>query len=120
MRSMSERAPHVLLSDMIKAIERVLSYTEGATFDSFMGDSRTVDAVLRNLQILGEAARRVPRDVEAMAPEIEWAKIVRSRHILVHDYFGVDHEIVWRIVEVHLPPMLTPLRALQADLTPPS
>lgn len=101
---MSERDPRILVSDMLEAIERIRAYTEGMSFDQFRQDKKTSDAVLRNFQVLGEAANHVPEGVRLMAPDVEWERIVRSRHI-VHRYFGVDFEIVWRIVDVHLPPL---------------
>lgn len=113
---MPERDARLLVEDMLDAVGRVLAYTEGLTFETFVADAKTTDAVLRNLQVLGEAARRMPEDVRALAPEVEWQRIARSRHIVVHDYFGVDYEIVWRIVEVHLPPLVPALRSLMARL----
>ena len=113
---MSERAVHILVADMLEAVERIRTYTEGITFDEFLQDHKTSDAVLRNLQVLGEAASRVPEAVRMLAPEIEWKRIIRSRHIVVHDYFGIDYEIVWRIVQVHLPPLRNSLTRLQATL----
>jgi uncharacterized protein with HEPN domain len=101
---------------MLEAVERIGSYTEGLDFDQFVQDHKTADAVLRNLQVLGEAAGRVPEDVRAQAPDIEWTRIIRSRHIVVHDYFGVDYEIIWRIVQVHLPPLRASLQTLQQHL----
>lgn len=115
---MSERPAHVLVADMLEAVERIRAYTVGMDFDQFVGDRKTTDAVLRNLQILGEAANRTPRAVREQAPEIEWERIIRSRHIVVHHYFGVDHEIVWRIVEVHLPPLEEALQQLFQRLGP--
>lgn len=109
---MSERPPHVLVADMLEAVGRVLVYTAGMTYAQFCADPKTIDAVLRNLQVLGEAANRVPEAVRAQAPEVEWTRIIRSRHVVVHEYFGVDREIVWRIVEAHLPPLRTALAAL--------
>lgn len=109
---MSERDPRILVSDMLEAIERIRAYTEGMSFDQFREDTKTSDAVLRNLQVLGEAANHVPENVRLMAPDIEWEGIVRSRHIVVHRYFGVDFEIVWRIVDVHLPPLYEALSSL--------
>ncbi len=87
---MSERAVHILVADMLEAVERIRTYTEGITFDEFLQDHKTSDAVLRNLQVLGEAANRVPEAVRMLASEIEWERIIRSRHIVVHDYFGID------------------------------
>ncbi|MCO6490690.1 MAG: DUF86 domain-containing protein [Phaeodactylibacter sp.] len=100
---MSERSDKVLVEDMIEAARRILLFTEGMDFDSFSRDLKTSDAVLRNLQVLGEAAKMVSSETRDAYPEVEWSKIIRSRHIVVHEYFGVDFEIVWRIVEVHIP-----------------
>ncbi|WP_026631945.1 HepT-like ribonuclease domain-containing protein [Dyadobacter alkalitolerans] len=99
---MSERAPSILFLD---SVETVLEYTLGMSFDDFLADRKTRDAVIRNIQVLGEAANRVPKDIREQYPEIEWMRIIRSRHILVHDYAGIDYEIVWRIIEIHLPPL---------------
>jgi uncharacterized protein with HEPN domain len=117
---MSERAAPVLLGDMLEAVERILAYTQGLDFAQFVTDRKTSDAVLRNFQVLGEAARRVPPPLRQEAPEIEWVRITRSRHIVVHDYFGIDYEIVWRIIQVHLPPLRTALQAFLERLSPPS
>ncbi|WP_353722798.1 DUF86 domain-containing protein [Dyadobacter sp. 676] len=107
---MSDRPSGILLSDMLDSISAILDYSAGMSFHAFMEDRKTRDAVIRNLQVLGEAANRVPKRVREQHPEIEWMRIIRSRHILVHNYAGVDYEIVWRIIEVHLPPLqqLTP------------
>lgn len=86
---MSERDPGILIADMLEAAERIREYTEGLSFDQFRNDTKTSDAVLRNLQVLGEAANHVPERIRSMAPDIEWGRIIRSRHIVVHHYFGV-------------------------------
>jgi uncharacterized protein with HEPN domain len=110
---MSERAPSILFSDMLDSVNTIFDFTEGFTYEDFINDRKTRDAVVRNLQVLGEAANRVPKNVREQFPQIEWMRIIRSRHILVHDYAGVDYEIVWRIIEVHL----TPLRDALQDIT---
>ena len=92
---MSERQPSILLSDMLDSINAILEYTNGMDFEAFLNDRKTRDAVIRNLQVLGEAANRVPKISRDGYPEIEWMRIIRSRHILVHDYAGVDYEIVF-------------------------
>ncbi len=109
---MAERSSNLLLFDILESIHNIREYTTGMNFEQFIGDKKTLDAVLRNIQIIGEAAKRVPQDVKAAHPEIEWMRIIRSRHILVHDYFGVDYEIVWRIIEVHLLPLETAISAM--------
>lgn len=112
---MSERQPSILLSDMLDSIGAILEYTNGMTFELFLDDRKTRDAVIRNLQVLGEAANRVPKLSRDEFPEIEWMRIIRSRHILVHDYAGIDYEIVWRIIEVHLPPLKGVLEDILKD-----
>jgi uncharacterized protein with HEPN domain len=102
---MSERSAELLVEDMLEAIDRILAYTSTVDTQSFRLDDLIVDAVLRNLQVLGETAGHIPMEVRERFSEIEWSRIVRSRHIVVHHYLGVDHEIVWRIIEVHLPPL---------------
>lgn len=102
---MPERSSLLLLEDMLDAIASIRNYTEGMSYVEFLADKKTQDAVLRNLHVLGEAAKRVSQAIKETHPEVEWQRIIRSRHILVHDYFSVDYEIVWRIVEVHLQPL---------------
>lgn len=102
---MSKRSAEYLLNDMLDAIEAIHSFTAGYSFEEFVTDRKTHDAVFRNVQVLGEAANRVPSDFRDSHPQVEWMRIIRSRHILVHDYFGIDHEIIWRIITTHLPPL---------------
>ena len=102
---MSERVPKLLLQDMLDSVETILDFTKGMTFENFVEDRKTRDACLRNLQIIGEAANRVPNFVKEQYQEVEWQRIIRSRHIIVHDYAGVDYEIVWRIIEIYLLPL---------------
>lgn len=109
---MYERQVSILLSDMLDALNAILDYTNGTDFATFLDDRKTRDAVIRNLQVLGEAANRVPKTTRDLYPAIEWMRIIRSRHIIVHDYAGIDYEIVWRIIEVHLLPLKTALEEI--------
>ena len=98
--------PHdvrLYLEDMLEAVRRVRSYTAGLDEPSFRADSKTIDAVLRNLEILGEAAKCVPEDVRARAADVEWRKISGMRDFLVHVYFAVNLDIVWDVVTHKLP-----------------
>jgi uncharacterized protein with HEPN domain len=76
---------------------------------AFIADERTYDAVVRNLEIIGEAAKRVPDDLRRLMPDIEWRKIADLRDILVHAYFGIDNEVLWDIVHNKVPELLTHL-----------
>ncbi len=100
---MSKRPVELLLNDMLDAIDRVGQYTEGMSFDVFSGDQKTIDAVARNLQIIGEAASRLPDDFKEEHSSLEWHKIVGLRHRIVHEYFGIDIEIIWQILRKDLP-----------------
>ena len=95
---MSRRPASILLEEMLSAMARIERYVAGIEHDAFMSDEKTSDAVVRNLEVLGEAAARLPENVRVSAPEVPWRRIVGLRNRIVHEYFGVDLEIVWEIV----------------------
>ena len=88
----------VQLEDIHQAISKIRSYLASTEYAVFAGDSRTQDAVIRNLGIIGEAARSLPEHIRMLAPEIEWRKMIGLRNLLVHEYFGISIQIVWDIV----------------------
>jgi uncharacterized protein with HEPN domain len=90
--------------------------TQSFSFEQFKEDSKTVDAVLHNIQILGEASFQIPKDFREQNTQVEWGKITRSRHILVHHYHQVDYEIIWKIIEVYLSPLKTDLEKLISNM----
>jgi len=100
---MSKRNPLLLISDMIESGQKILEYTAGLTFEQFVSDSKTVDAVIRNFEIIGEAANRLPEEFKDNHPDIEWHRIRGFRNRIVHDYSGIDYHIVWQIKEKFLP-----------------
>lgn len=100
---MSKRSSILLIQDMLEAIEKIRRYTEGLTTETFPTDEKSVDAVVRNLEIIGEAANRLPEDFTVQHSEVEWSKIVGLRNRIVHDYFGLDLQIVWQILQRDLP-----------------
>jgi uncharacterized protein with HEPN domain len=87
------------LDDIIEAIRRIRAFTDRMDFDAFKEDIKTQDAVVRNLEILGEASGRLPEAVRHAAPEIEWRKVVGIRNILAHGYFGISLPIIWDVVQ---------------------
>lgn len=100
---MSKRSADLLIDDILEAIQKVEQYIMGCSREKFLSDSKTQDAVMRNLEIIGEASRRLPDDFKQKNKEIEWEKIVGFRHRIVHEYFGIDLEIVWAILQNDLP-----------------
>ena len=100
---MSKRPVDLLLSDIREAIDNIEQYVKGMSFDSFSKDRKTIDAVVRNLEIIGEAANRLPDDFKESHSDIEWYKVVGLRHRIVHEYFGIDLQIIWQIVGKDLP-----------------
>lgn len=107
---MSKRSVQLLLEDMIEAAAKIEKYIRGLSQTDFLADERTVDAVVRNLEIIGEAANRLPTEFTETHSEIEWKKIIGLRHRIVHDYFGVDLEMVWNIVTTDIPTFYTSVR----------
>lgn len=83
------------ISDIIEAIENALEYAAGLTFEQFAADRKTIDAVVRNFMIIGEAATHLPEDFIEKHPELPWREMRDMRNIVVHEYFGVDNRIVW-------------------------
>lgn len=96
------RDSSVFFEDMFSAISKIQKYVQDLSFEEFSEDEMRVDAVIRNLEIIGEAAGNVSIEVRNNYPDIQWKKIVGLRNILIHEYFGVDLEIVWDIIENNL------------------
>ena len=109
---MSNRTPILLIEDIIDSGNKILDYTNNLSFDDFINDSKTVDAVIRNFEIIGEAANRLPDNYKDNHPTIDWHRIRGFRNRIVHDYFGIDYTIVWEIKNLFLPDLITKLKAL--------
>jgi uncharacterized protein with HEPN domain len=97
------------LDDIRRACEKTVRYSAGQTFEEFVADEKTFDAVLRNLAIIGEAVKQIPQEYRELHPTIEWRKIARFRDVVIHHYFAVDEQIVWDIVQNKVPELLDQL-----------
>ena len=99
---MSDREILLLLEDMRDAALKILSYTSGMNFNDFTNDDKTIDAVVRNFEIIGEAANRVPDNFKSDHPEIEWRRMTGLRNRIIHEYFGVNYATVWKVKEENI------------------
>jgi uncharacterized protein with HEPN domain len=93
------------IADILTAAREVAEFTEGMDYEAFRADKKTVNAVIRSLEVMGEAAKRIPEDVRAQYPDIPWKRIAGMRDKLIHEYAGVDLEVVWTVLNEELPPM---------------
>ena len=109
---MSKREPSLLIEDIIDSANKILEYTHNLSFEEFTSDSRTIDAVIRNFEIIGEAANRLPEEFKDLYSAIDWHRIRGFRNRIVHDYFGIDYSIVWEIKELFLPNLIASLKSL--------
>ncbi|GAB4408421.1 MAG: DUF86 domain-containing protein [Anaerolineales bacterium] len=109
---MSERADRAYLSDILEAARRIADYVADLTYEAFRADMKTQDAVIRNLEIIGEAAKKVSAEFRTAHPDIPWRSMAASRDRLIHDYFGVNLEIIWQIAVADLPDVASRIQAL--------
>ena len=92
------RDSYLYVEDILKSIEKIKRCTAGMSFKDFIRDEKTIDAVLRNLEIIGEVAKNVSEEIRQKYPQIPWKEIAGMRDRLIHAYFGVDLEIVWQTI----------------------
>lgn len=100
---MSKRGDREFILDMILACNKILEYTKDLSYEDFCKKDIVIDAVVRNIEILGEAAKAISDNLKDKYPEVEWREIARTRDKIIHFYFGVDLSIIWDIVMLDLP-----------------
>jgi uncharacterized protein with HEPN domain len=113
---MSKRDSLLLLEDMLESAQKILRYTDDLDYNAFLLDDRTVDAVVRNFEIIGEAANRLGQEFRDLHPGIEWNRIRGFRNRIVHDYFGIDYQIVWTITTSYLDDLIGQLSSIIDEL----
>lgn len=109
---MSPRNWRMRVQDILEAIQKIQEYAKGASLESLREDDRTVDAVVRNLTIIGEATRHVPVEIQTRYPDIPWNDMRDMRNVVVHEYFRVSYPILWRTIQSNLPPLVEQLQSL--------
>ena len=110
---MSEREWRFYLDDMTQFAERVISYSEGMSQEDFESNSLNYDAITRNIELIGEAATRIPEEIRASNPNIPWRQIIATRNQLIHGYLGIDNDVLWSIVQDDIPSLLQQLKKLR-------
>lgn len=117
---MPKRDPELLLQDMLNAARKISRYTQSLSQQQFLASDITVDAVVRNLEIIGEAARQLPEAYTGQHPHIPWRQLAGLRNRIVHDYSGLDEEMIWHIIHADLPHLATQLSHLTDAKNPES
>jgi uncharacterized protein with HEPN domain len=112
---MSERTDRDFVSDIQEAIRRIGDYTSGMTYEAFLADTKTQDAVIRNLEIIGEAAKNLSEELRVERADIPWKGMTGIRDKLIHHYFGVNLDIVWQVVTSELPPVIALLANMPGE-----
>lgn len=102
------------LEDIQKSCEKVLRYACGLSLAQFVSDEKTFDAIVRNLEIIGEAAKHIPPEIRNRYSDVEWPKVAGLRDIVAHEYFGLDEDILWDIVQNRIPALLRQIRQILA------
>lgn len=100
---MSKRNWHLFLEDVLESTGLIEEYIRDMNFDNFGSDRKTIDAVVRNLEIIGEATKNIPENIRNAHKDIDWKGIIGLRNRIAHEYFGIDTSIIWNIITIELP-----------------
>ena len=100
---MSKRDWRLFIEDILECIGKIEKYIENMEFDNYEKDNKTIDAVVRNLEIIGEASRNIPENIKMRYRDVYWKGIVGLRNRIIHEYFGVDLKIIWHIIKEEIP-----------------
>ncbi len=109
---MSPRDWRLYADDILQSCEKIRRYVAGMTYEAFVADERTRDAVIRNLEIIGEAAKKVPAETRAKASTVDWRKVCGMRDVVSHEYFGIDLNVVWSTATTKIDELEAAVRGL--------
>lgn len=112
---MPERSAQLYIQDILDAIAAIADYTKGLEYDDLLEDRKTVDAAVRNLAIIGEAANQMPQSVRVRFADIPWEKMISMRNKVIHEYSGIDLEILWQTIKKDLPDLKKQIQKVKID-----
>jgi uncharacterized protein with HEPN domain len=112
---MKDRDLRDYINDLIESCEEILSFTQGMSYSDFIGDRKTINAVVRSLEVIGEATKKLPVSFRNNYPNIPWKQMAGMRDKLIHEYFGIDKQMVWQAVEKHIPYILPLIKEITLD-----
>ena len=113
---MSERDFHLYFTDILDSGNAITEYVNGMYFDDFRNDRKTYSAVIREFEIIGEAIGKLPDELKLRRSDVEWQDIKDFRNLLIHEYFGVDLEIVWKVIQDDLPVLLDAVKEIREEV----
>jgi uncharacterized protein with HEPN domain len=105
----------LFLYDIKESLDKIEDFTTGISLDDFEQDVKTIDAVLRNLEIIGEASKHIPKSISERYTNVDWKAIREMRNIIAHEYFGVRLEIIWKTIEERLPELKETIEKIILD-----
>lgn len=106
----------IFIKDIWESIDKIERFVAGMNYDDFVKDDKTMSAVIRKLEIIGEAAKNIPSPVKQRYPQLDWKEMTGMRDKLIHDYFGVDTEILWKVVEEDIPKIKPMIKQMLEEL----
>jgi len=108
----ADRIYRMYLEDILTSMNRILEYVEGFSFPDFRKDYKTVDAVIRNFEIIGEASKNLPPEIKDKYANVPWDEMYLLRNKVSHEYFGIDYEIIWDLITNYIPENITQIEEI--------